>query len=29
MATHTKEQLDKAIGKIEKVANELEVFALR
>lgn len=29
MATHTKEQLNKAIGKIEKVANELEVFALR
>lgn len=29
MATHTRWQLDEAIGKIEKVANELQVFALR
>ena len=29
MATHTHDQLDEALGKIEKVANELQVFALR
>lgn len=29
MATHTRSQLDEAIGKIEKVANELQVFALK
>lgn len=29
MATHTKAQLDEALGKIEKVATELGVFALR
>lgn len=29
MATHTRSQLDEAIGKIEKVANELHVFALK
>jgi 8-amino-7-oxononanoate synthase len=27
MATHTRSQLDEAIGKIEKVATELQVFA--
>ena len=29
MATHTRCQLDKAIDKIEKVANELHVFAMK
>ncbi len=29
MATHTRDQLDEALGKIEKVAAELHVFALR
>jgi 8-amino-7-oxononanoate synthase len=29
MATHTKDQLNQALGKIEKVANELNVFAHR
>ncbi len=29
MATHTKNQLDEAIGKIEKVANELHVFEMK
>ena len=29
MATHTRSQLDEVIDKIEKVANELQVFALR
>jgi 8-amino-7-oxononanoate synthase len=29
MATHTRSQLDEAIGRIEKIATELQVFALR
>jgi 8-amino-7-oxononanoate synthase len=29
MATHTRDQLDEAIGKIEKVASELHVFELK
>ncbi|HEU4901875.1 MAG TPA: aminotransferase class I/II-fold pyridoxal phosphate-dependent enzyme [Flavisolibacter sp.] len=29
MATHTRNQLDEAIDKIEKVASELQVFALK
>lgn len=29
MATHTRSQLDEAIEKIEKVASELQVFALK
>jgi 8-amino-7-oxononanoate synthase len=29
MATHTRQQLDEAFGKIEKVASELQVFALK
>lgn len=29
MATHTRSQLDEAIDKIEKVASELQVFALK
>ena len=29
MATHTRWQLDEALGKIEKVASELQVFALK
>jgi 8-amino-7-oxononanoate synthase len=29
MATHTRYQLDEAIGKIEKIASELQVFAER
>jgi 8-amino-7-oxononanoate synthase len=29
MATHTRRQLDEAIDKIEKVASELQVFALK
>ena len=29
MATHTRSQLDEAIGKIEKVANELHVFEMK
>jgi len=28
MATHTRKQLDEALGKIEKVANELHVFEM-
>src|SRR5665647_170227 len=29
MATHTRSQLDEAIGKIEKVANELHIFEMK
>ena len=29
MATHTREQLDEALDKIEKVATELQLFVLR
>jgi len=29
MATHTQSQMDEALDKIEKVANELGVFAMK